>query len=128
MYLNDERVPDGGVADCFANFFEEKVDKIVKTAIIDPNVYNGKTKLTASKSNFMSEIDIIDCIKQLKMKNCEGYDQIPQRYLIDGLSVLVNPLGELFSLIYSTKLIPEQWLIAKIINWYIKKHKTSLLP
>ena len=72
MYLNDERVLDGGVADCFANFFEDKVDKIVNTAIIDPNVYNGKTKLAASESNFMSETDIIECVKQLKMKNCEG--------------------------------------------------------
>ena len=72
MYLNDKRVPDGGVSDCFANFFEDKVDKIVNTAIIDPNVYNGKTKLAASESNFMSETDIIECVKQLKMKNCEG--------------------------------------------------------
>ena len=43
MYHNDIRIPDAEVANCFANFFEEKVDKIVKSAIIDPTVYFGRT-------------------------------------------------------------------------------------
>ena len=63
MYHKEKRIPDGEVANCFAAFFKEKVDKIVKTAIIDPNVYNGKTKLAAADSDFMSENDIIECVK-----------------------------------------------------------------
>ena len=38
MYYSEKRIPDGEVANCFAAFFEEKVDKIVKSAIIDPSV------------------------------------------------------------------------------------------
>ena len=45
MYYSDKQIPDGEVANCFAAFFEEKVDKIVKSAIIDPTVYNGNTKV-----------------------------------------------------------------------------------
>ena len=67
--------------------------------------------MTATDSDFMSENDIIECVKQLKLKNCEDYDRIPQRILIDGISILINPLTRLFSLIYSTKgLIPLIWL------------------
>ena len=29
--------------------------------------------------DFMTAIDIYECVKQLKIKNCEGYDRIPQR-------------------------------------------------
>ena len=36
MYQNEIRIPDGEVANCFADFFEEKVDKIVMSASIDP--------------------------------------------------------------------------------------------
>ena len=121
MYHNEVRVSDSEVANCFADFFEDKVEKIVKSAKIDPTVYNGRTKMAAADSNFMSENDILECVKQLKLKNCEGYDQIPQRFLIDGISILINPLTKLFSLIYSTKLIPEQWLIAKIVPIHTTK-------
>ena len=114
MFFNDIRIPDREVANCFATYFEDKVNKIVKNAIIDPGVYNGGPKLVAVDSDFMSKNEIIECVKQLKLKNCEGYDRIPQRILIDGIDILINPLSQLFSLIYREKLIPEQWLIAKI--------------
>ena len=74
----------------------------------------------------MSKNDIIECVKQFKLKNCEGYDRIPQRFLIDGISILINPLAKLFKLIYSTKLIPEQWLIAKITPIYKKGSKNQI--
>ena len=126
MYYNKIKVPDGEVANCFATFFQDKVEKIVNNAIIDPEVYNGRRKLVAADSNFMSENDIIECVKQLKLKNCEGYDRIPQRFLIDGISILINPLTKLFSLIYSTKCIPEQWLIAKIAPLHKKGSKNHV--
>ena len=64
---------------------------------------------------------ILECIKQLKIKNCEGYDRIPQRFLIDGIEILIKPLFKLFSLIYRDKQIPEQWLIAKITPIHKKR-------
>ena len=50
----------------------------------------------------------------LKVKNCEGYDQIPQRVLIDGMDLLIDPLTKLFSIFYWDCTIPGQWLVAKI--------------
>ena len=126
MYHNEIRIPEGEVSNCFAAFFEEKVEKIVKSAIIDPTVYNGQTKMAAADSDFMSENEILECVKQLKLKNCEGYDRIPQRFLIEGISILINPLTKLFSLIYSTKRIPEQWLIAKIAPIHKKASKNHV--
>ena len=77
-------------------------------------------------SDFMSPLEIVECVKQLKLKNCEGYDQIPQRILIDGIDVLIKPLSHLFSLIYKDKLIPEQWLISKIPPIHKKGSKNCM--
>ena len=49
------------------------------------------------------------------IKNCEGFDRIPQRVLVDGIDILIDPLNELFGLVYHQRDIPEQWLIAKTI-------------
>ena len=80
---------------CTFNFtyFEDKVNRLVDSAVISPNVYNGKKKLAATDVNFMSPIEILECVKQLKIKNCEGYDRIPQRFLIDGIDILIRPLS-----------------------------------
>ena len=51
---------------------------------------------------FMDKDSILECVKTLKIKNCEGYDRIPQRILVDGISELIHPLTELFELIYAT--------------------------
>ena len=48
---------------------EEKVEKFAKGANIDPEVYNGKTKLVAAESNFMSRHEILECVKQLSIDN-----------------------------------------------------------
>ena len=58
---------------------------LTSAANIDNNVYNGARKLVVADSNFMSPFDIIECVKQLKIKNCEGYDRITQRILIDSV-------------------------------------------
>ena len=63
---------------------------------------------------------------QLKLKNCEGYDRIPQRILIDGINALIVPLSHLFSLIYNKCKIPEQWLIAKITPIHKKGSKNDI--
>ena len=90
MYYKDKRIPQTDVANCFATYFEEKVDKFVKSANIDRGVYNGTTKMVAAETNFMSRLEILECVKQLKIKNCEGYDRIPQRILIDGKILTID--------------------------------------
>ena len=62
----------------------------------------------------------------MTIKNSEGYDQIPQRILIDGIDILINPLSQIFALIYRDKLIPEQWLIAKITPIHKKDSKNNV--
>ena len=41
---------------------------------------------------FMSQSDIIECVKPIKVKNFKGYDRIPQIILVDGIDHLVTPL------------------------------------
>ena len=57
---------------------------------------------------FMTTNDIENCIRCIKIKNCEGYDRIPQRVLVDGIEHLLKPLTILFKLVYEEKKIPEQ--------------------
>jgi hypothetical protein len=74
----------------------------------------------------MSCTNILDCLKEIKTKNCEGYDRIPQRILSDGAELLVFPLTTLFEKIYSQKNIPEQWSIAKVIPIHKKGPKNNV--
>ena len=67
MYCNDKQIPESEVANCVATYFEKKVDKFVKNAKIDPGVYNGTPKLVAADINFLSRMDILECVKQLKI-------------------------------------------------------------
>ena len=57
---------------------------------------------------FMSSKNLLKCIKDITLKNTEGYDRIPQRIIVDGKRNLIVPLSHLFELIYNTKCIPKQ--------------------
>jgi hypothetical protein len=89
-------------------------------------VYNGRNKLMAINEHFMSEQNILEAVASLKLKNCEGYDRIPQRILIDGLHTLEKPLSTLFDKIYNSKDIPEQWLFGKVMPVYKKDEKMNV--
>ena len=39
MYYKHKIIPENEVANCFANYFEEKVEKIVRNAVINQEVY-----------------------------------------------------------------------------------------
>ena len=67
--------------------FERKIEDIVRTTAINNDVYNGTRKITEPNKNFMSTLNIRNAIQSLKLKNLEGYDRIPQRILIDGMSI-----------------------------------------
>ena len=47
-------VYDNDVADCFAEFFDSKVKKLVQSVMIDQNVYNGARKLVTQDADFMT--------------------------------------------------------------------------
>ena len=72
------------LSQCFADFFDQKVKEIVGNVRVDAAVYNGERIVTAIDSMFMSRQDIIQCMVNIKVKNCEGYDCISQRVLVDG--------------------------------------------
>ena len=112
--------------DSFANHFQRKVNDLVSNAMIDPTIYNGKKKLNGSSTMFMNKEAIVECLKSIKIKNTEGFDRIPQRILVDGSEHLVDPLTELFGLIYNHNQLPEQWLIAKTIPLHKKGSKQDI--
>ena len=65
-------------------------------------------------------------LKTIKIKNCEGYDRIPQRILSDGANILIGPFTGLFERIYNQKSIPEQWSISKVIPIFKKGLKNNI--
>ena len=67
--------------------------------------------MAADPVMFMTGIRISECIKDLKLKNTKGYDRIPQRILLDGLEVLIEPLTQLLCLVYGNLQILGQWLV-----------------
>ena len=115
MFSNNAQIAIKEIPDAFASFFKTKISDIVNESRINNNVYNGRRKVNANDEHFMNELDIKNAILSVKIKNCEGYDRIPQRILVDGFQFLSKPLIVLFDEIYKTKSIPEQWLVAKII-------------
>ena len=126
MLYDNNTVTGIDVPDSFANFFDNKVNNIVNDTNVDYDVHNGFRKIFANCSMFMGELDIIESIKGLKMKNNEGYDRIPQRVLIDGMDVLIRPLTKLFSMVYRDTEIPGQWLISKIVPIHKKGSKQQI--
>ena len=115
MNQNGTPIDNDELAEQFAAMFEKKITDIVSETEINDNVYNGTRKLNEQDKNFMTDVNIINAIKSLKLKNSEGYDRIPQRILVDGGVQLIKPLAKLFALIYSEKMIPDQWRVSKII-------------
>ena len=65
-------------------------------------------------------------VYHLSIKNTEGYDHIPQRVIVDGVSQLIASLSNLFEIIYKNKLIPEQWKFSKIIPVHKKGNKANI--
>ena len=126
LFYNNEKIRDEQKASTFADFFSHKVSSIITNSTISNNVFNGSKKINCEPSNFMLKENVLECLKDLKIKNCEGYDRIPQRVLADGAEILVNPLHKLFEKIYLQKCIPEQWSIAKVIPIHKKGPKNNI--
>ena len=59
----------------------------------------------------MKRDKVMEAMKGIKLKNCEELDRIPQRLLVKGLKLLVDPFANLLEEVYAQKTIPEQWLV-----------------
>ena len=114
MFFDGLEVEVNLIPDCFVNYLEGKVSDLSTRVSIDAGVYNGSRKVVSTEKNFMTKENIIKAVKLIKNKNSEGHDMIPQRAMIDGIDILIDPLVKLFNNIYIKKEIPEQWKLAKI--------------
>ena len=92
MSFNDKTISSTELPTEFAKFFQNKIKFITDNIPITPTVYNGKKKLEHPNSFFMTDEDILECLQNIKTKNCEGFDRIPQRILVDGATVLLNTI------------------------------------
>ena len=126
MKIAGKTIHTDDLSESFAEFFDNKVKRIVETCEVDSSVYNGKKKLNCDTENFMTVENVSNAMKSVKIKNCEGYDRIPQRVLNEGAEILLKPTHNLFNLIYTTKKIPEQWSISKITPIHKKGNKNEI--
>ena len=126
LKLGGNPIPLGNRAECFAKHFIDKVKVNVNKTKVDKKVYNGKNKLIVGCRDFMKKSDVKECLTMLKSKRCEGYDRIPVCALVDSKEILLDPLFSLFSKIYKTKQIPEQWKISKIVPIHKKGPKDCI--
>ena len=97
-----------------------------KTRVNAAGVYNGKCKIIVQNRNFMTVTDVNACLNELNNKKCEGFDRIPVCVLYDARVRLLPPLTILFSEIYRSCKIPEQWKVAKIIPIFKKGSKIEV--
>ena len=74
----------------------------------------------------MTKNDVYECLETLVNKKCEGYDRIPLCCLYDVKSVLLAPFANLFTKIYLTQKIPEQWKVSKIIPIFKKGNANQI--
>ena len=76
-------VPVVNISESFAEFFDKKVSNIVNQTVISDNVYSGRRKIHAEVEMFMTEFNINDCIKSLKIKNTEDNINFSKHILFD---------------------------------------------
>ena len=55
--------------EAFANFFKGKVENLASACNIDQNVNNGEKVQNSPSENFMKELNIMQILKTLKIKN-----------------------------------------------------------
>lgn len=124
MTLEGTEIITKNQPDAFAKFFNDKI--VSNNTPVEDSVYNGKRKVLSPGLMFMTQENIKECIKSMKVKNCEGHDRIPQRIIVDGVDHLTAPITNLFSLIYMQNKIPQQWLMAKVNPIFKKGNKNNI--
>ena len=95
MNIDGKPISNDELAEEFANMFEKKVNDIASTTKVKNDGYNGSRKITEQNKNFMDTSNLRKAILSLKLKNSAGFDRIPQRILLDGISLLMVPFEKL---------------------------------
>ena len=127
LTLGGMKVNPFEIAGAFAKHFSDKVRlNVARTRVDTAAVYNGKCKLMVLSRYFMTENDVKICLGELKNKKCEGFDRIPACMILDARVPLLPHMSNLFSEIYRTCKIPDQWKIAKIIPIFKKGSKVMI--
>ena len=64
------------ISECFAEYFDNKIQNLLTRVNMDPLVYNGTRKIQSDviNANFMTSFNIRKAVLSLKMKNAEGDD------------------------------------------------------
>ena len=119
-------IGEEAVAHEFASFFKKKVEDIVETCQIESIINNGQRVVNEGNQNFFTEILVKTTMENLKEKNSFGFDNVPQRILRDGVSILYKPYHKLLNMIYEEKQIPEQWKTSRIIPLHKKGNKAEI--
>ena len=83
MTLNDATIDQNNLPDAFAPFFNAKVRVTVTKQNINDMVNNGHRKIWTKNQHFMSFNNILEPVKILKSKICEGHGRSRQRILKD---------------------------------------------
>ena len=91
LYQNGIELPKHKIVSAFGDLFVQKVQTIVESTRINPLVHKGHQKIIEYNDFPLNQSDIMEYVKSLKIKNCEGYDRIPQRVLSEGLKYLYLP-------------------------------------
>ena len=127
LTLGGGPVAPGDIANSFARHFSDKIKMNVNKTNVNMNtVYNGKCKLLVQNRNFMLESDVKECMLALPRKKCEGFDRIPVCIILDSCETLLKTMSSLFSKIYASGQIPEQWKVSKIVPIFKKGSKNQI--
>ena len=85
MFYNNIKIPKKDLPDFFAGLFTSKVKSIVDEQVTSDTIYNGIGKIDCIENNFMTELNTLEAVQTIKLKNCEGHDGIPLRIIINGI-------------------------------------------
>ena len=91
MFKDGVQLNNNELSDHFANYFGEKINTLTSSVVISNEVYNGERKINSNEKNFIRRENIMEAVKLIKIKNSEGHDGIPQRMMVDGISLLFCP-------------------------------------
>ena len=69
MRLGGINIEESNRSNAFAEFFDEKVKKIVLSCKVDNNVYSGQQKMNCLNDNFMTLENVSIAMKSIKIKN-----------------------------------------------------------
>jgi hypothetical protein len=124
MTLGGQKIPPNDQPDTFATILMKRLHQ--KKILVEYSVYNGKQKVISSEAMFMTLKTLNECIKTIKVKNCESLNRIPWSKSVDKVDHLTAPFITPFTLFYMQSKIPQQWLVAKVSPIFKKGSKSNI--